>query len=71
MISYQTFLQMNILMNLYAEKQNLKLNSLVFKLDGDILDGAETPRTLELEGGECIDVYQRIPEREREMKLSY
>ena len=56
---------MQLLMNSYADKENLKLNSLVFKLDGEILEGAESPRTLELEGGECIDVYQRIPEREK------
>ena len=56
---------MQILMDLYAEKENLKISSLVFKLDGEILDGTESPRTLELEGGECIDVYQRSSERRK------
>ena len=46
-------------MNLYAEKENLLVSSLVFKLDGEILDGSERSQNLELEGGECIDVYQR------------
>ena len=58
-------LQMQILMNSYADKEDLNLSSLVFMLDGEILDGAESPRTLELEGGECIDVHQRLPEREK------
>ena len=56
---------MQLLMNSYADKENLKLISLVFKLDGEILEGAESPRTLELEGGECIDVHQRLPEKEK------
>ena len=58
-------LQMQILMNSYADKEDLNLSSLVFMLDGEILDGTESPRTLELEGGECIDVHQRLPEREK------
>ena len=56
-------------MNSYADKEDLNLSSLVFMLDGEILDGAESPRTLELEGGECIDVHQRLPKREKKRNL--
>ena len=56
-------------MNSYADKEDLNLSSLVFMLDGEILDGAESPRTWELEGGECIDVHQRLPEREKKRNL--
>ena len=48
---------MQVLMTSYAKKKNTTLSSLVFKFDGDVLSGMESPRTLELEGGECIDVY--------------
>ena len=51
-------LQMQVLMNNYAEKENVNLSSLTFKFDGELLSGTETPISLELEGGECIDVYR-------------
>jgi hypothetical protein len=49
---------MKVLMDSYARIKKVKLNSLVFEFDGDFLTGMETPRTLELDGGECIDVYE-------------
>ena len=51
---------MKLLMDSYARIKNLKLSSLVFEFDGDLLNAMETPQTLELEGGECIDVYESI-----------
>ena len=45
-------------MDSYAERNKVKLCSLVFIFDGDVLNGSESPQTLELEGGECIDVYK-------------
>ena len=52
------YLQMKVLMDSYARIKKVHLNSLVFEFDGDFLTGMETPRTLELDGGECIDVYE-------------
>ena len=49
--------QLKSLMEAYARKKNLILTNLKFKLDGEILDPNDTPQMLDLEGGECIDVY--------------
>ena len=51
---------MQVLMNMYAEREKVDLSSLTFKFDGELLNGTETPRNLELEGGECIDVHNNI-----------
>jgi len=48
---------MSVLMEKYAAKTNCDLNSLTFKFDGDLLQPDDTPTSLDLEGGECIDVY--------------
>ena len=51
---------MNILMSKYAQTKSLDLSTLKFRFDGENLDPSETPETLELEGGECIDVFKKI-----------
>ena len=49
---------MKVLMDSYSRIKHVELNSLLFEFDGDLLTGMESPETLELEGGECIDVYE-------------
>lgn len=44
-------------MHKYAEEKQLKLDKLRFMFDGEQLNPNSTPSSLELEGGECIDVY--------------
>jgi len=44
-------------MNEYAEKKGVEVSSLRFMFDGETLDPQDTPISLDLEGGECIDVY--------------
>ncbi|CAH2084201.1 unnamed protein product [Euphydryas editha] len=39
-----------------AEHLELPLNKLKFEFDGETLSGSETLRSLDMEGGECIDV---------------
>lgn len=48
---------MKVLMEKYADATNNDLTKLTFKFDGDSLKEEDTPLTLDLEGGECIDVY--------------
>ncbi|XP_057376331.1 NFATC2-interacting protein-like [Daphnia carinata] len=50
---------MKILMQKYAEATGCNLGKLTFKFDGELLADSDTPSNLELEGGECIDVYVR------------
>lgn len=50
---------MKILMQKYAEATGVDLARLTFKFDGEKLGDGDTPSSLELEGGECIDVYVR------------
>ncbi|KAI9561806.1 hypothetical protein GHT06_012767 [Daphnia sinensis] len=50
---------MKILMQKYAEATGCNLAKLTFKFDGELLTDSDTPSNLELEGGECIDVYVR------------
>ncbi|KAK4003231.1 hypothetical protein OUZ56_005010 [Daphnia magna] len=50
---------MKILMQKYAEATGCNLAKLTFKFDGEFLADSDTPSSLELEGGECIDVYVR------------
>ncbi len=51
---------MRVLMESYAKTKNVKSNELIFEFDGDMLTGMESPQLLELEGGECIDVYETV-----------
>lgn len=49
--------KMKVLMEKYAEETGKQLSNLKFIFDGDKLDPMETPESLELEGGECIDIF--------------
>ena len=55
---------MNVLMDSYVGIKKVKLNSLVFEFDGDLLSGMESPPTLEQEGGECIEIKTKTKQRE-------
>ena len=44
-------------MEVFAEKTGHGLDTLTFKFDGEELGREETAESLELEGGECIDVF--------------
>jgi len=56
-ISIRTEDSMSVLMEKYAAKTHHALTNLTFKFDGDLLQPGDTPTSLDLEGGECIDVY--------------
>ena len=49
---------MVVLMESFAKQKNVNIGSLQFRLDGENLNVNDSPKTLDLEGGECIDVYQ-------------
>ena len=49
---------MAVLMESFAKQKNVDIDSLQFRLDGENLDVNDSPKTLDLEGDECIDVYQ-------------
>lgn len=51
------FERMAAVMRTYAEKKGEPINKFRFMFDGEKLDPEETPNTLDLEGGECIDVF--------------
>ncbi len=48
---------MSILMQKYADVTGNELSKLTFTFDGDNLEEDDTPISLDLEGGECIDVF--------------
>ena len=50
---------MKVLMQKYADAVGIDLSKLRFKFDGDQLEEDDTPLTLELEGGECIDAFSQ------------
>ncbi|MPC43739.1 NFATC2-interacting protein [Portunus trituberculatus] len=50
--------KMSVLMHKYAEEKQIKLDKLQFMFDGELLSSNSTPTSLDLEGGECIDVYE-------------
>lgn len=50
---------MKILMQKYADAVRIDLTKLTFKFDGDKLEEDDTPLSLELEGGECIDAFSQ------------
>lgn len=50
---------MKFVMEEYAKKSGLSLDTLKFTFDGEDLDPEETAESLELEGGECIDVHSK------------
>ena len=49
--------KMEILMEKYAEQTKTNVGSSRFIFDGEDLDPDETPESLDLDGGECIDVH--------------
>lgn len=44
------------LMERFAEKENLPLEKLIFRFDGDKVDPESTPEDLDMEDDDCIDV---------------
>lgn len=48
---------MSVLMHKYAEEKQLNMKKLQFWFDGEVLNPRSTPNSLDMEGGECIDVY--------------
>lgn len=50
--------KMSVLMHKYAEEKQHKVDRLRFMFDGEQLKPHSTPSSLDLEGGECIDVYE-------------
>nr|CAD7455098.1 unnamed protein product [Timema tahoe] len=49
--------QMIVLMVQCAEQLNLPLDKLKFSFDGEDINKSDTPADLELEGGECVDLF--------------
>ena len=49
--------KLSIAMMKFSEEVELPLNRLKFFFDGDLVDAESTPNSLELEGGECLDVH--------------
>nr|CAD7568115.1 unnamed protein product [Timema californicum] len=49
--------QMIVLMVQCAEQLNLPLDKLKFSFDGEDVNKSDTPAYLELEGGECVDLF--------------
>ena len=50
--------QMGILMKKFAEKKAVPLTRIKFKFDGEVIRPEESAADLDLEGGECIDVFE-------------
>jgi small ubiquitin-related modifier len=46
---------MSKIFNAYASRKGVDINSLRFLLDGDIVNGEQTPKMLELEDQDQID----------------
>jgi len=60
---------MENLMNIYAEKIKVNASDLIFKFEGSSIKPTDTPDSLDLESGDCIDVYGiKIKETEKEKK---
>lgn len=52
--------KMIVLMHKYADEKKVSLEKLKFYFDGEVLDPKETPVNLDLDGDECIDVYEKL-----------
>jgi len=50
--------KMSVLMQKYSQIKNVDISTLKFFFDGEELDAEETGYSLDLEGGECIDVHE-------------
>ena len=46
-------------MSSYAEVKKIDIDKLKFFFDGEEINKLDSPSTLDLEGGECIDVYEK------------
>ncbi|XP_066966881.1 uncharacterized protein [Macrobrachium rosenbergii] len=51
--------KMKELMHRYAEEKNIPVEELRFSFDGETLNPNDTPKSLDLEGNECVDVYRK------------
>lgn len=51
--------EMCVLMQECSNQMNVALNKLKFYFDGEIIEPDDTPSSLDLEGGECIDCVER------------
>ncbi|XP_018008259.1 uncharacterized protein CG4449 [Hyalella azteca] len=56
-VTINKFSKMSEAMKAYAEEKGKGIADFRFMFDGEKLDPDETPLTLDLDGGECIDVY--------------
>jgi len=59
MVKIKPMDNMKFVMEEYAKKSGISLDTLKFTFDGEELDPEETAESLDLEGGECIDVAER------------
>ncbi|CAL4154822.1 unnamed protein product, partial [Meganyctiphanes norvegica] len=50
--------KMAILMHKYAEEFGKSVKQFKFMFDGEVLKSDDTPESLDLDGGECIDAYE-------------
>ncbi|KAL7642145.1 UNVERIFIED_CONTAM: hypothetical protein RMT77_006705 [Armadillidium vulgare] len=57
-VSINKYDKMSILMEKYSKLRNIPLDKLRFKFDGEALQSSDTPSSLDLEGDECIDVFE-------------
>ena len=57
MISLRPTDPMMVLFEKYSEATSISVDKLTFKFDGDTIENDDTPKSLDLEGGECIDVH--------------
>lgn len=49
---------MSVMFQKYAEVTSTPLEKILkFKFDGEVIEEDDTPASLDLEGGECIDVH--------------
>jgi len=54
--------KMEVLMNKFCELKGLQRSAARFYFDGEDLEACDTSETLDLEGGECIDVHLTNPD---------
>jgi len=50
---------LKVFMEKTSDKLSVPLSKLRFEFDGEALDTSETPESMDLEGGECIEVFVR------------
>ncbi|XP_069938090.1 NFATC2-interacting protein-like [Cherax quadricarinatus] len=57
-INMNRYDKMIVLMQKYANEKCVNMDKLKFCFDGEILNPNDTPDSLDLDGGECIDVFE-------------